>query len=208
MTTPCLRWRLCERLGPVVHVEGATASAGAMKAAPDQVDVIVGEIIPHFLALTRRTLEGPLAGIAWSVTRARPGEWRISARSGAASISYWLSMATRPTFAEYRVFGERGTARLDLFHGFGVFEPGAVSRAAKIARPFGLATRSLVAASANLALRVARAESAYPGLRELVRQFYEAVRGRTPAPISRDESIDVAIARDRLIALAMPDARP
>ena len=188
-------------LGPIVHIEAGTASAGAAGTAGSE-DVIVAEIVPHFLGLTRRVLRVELGGQPWAVVRSRPGEWRVNTACGATAVSYLVSMTGRPTFAELRVLGERGSARLDLFHGFVVFESGAVSRSAKLGRPFSVAGRSLLAASANLARRALTGEAAYPGLRELVRQFYRAARGDGASPILPDETLDIALARDHLIALS------
>ena len=187
-------------LGPVIHLEVGTASAGAAGASPAGADAVAAEILPHFLALTRRILGVQLAVQPWSVTRPRAGEWRVTARCGAVSVSYVVSMSARPTFAELRVLGEHSSARLDLFHGFAVFESGAVSRSAKMMRPFKVAGRSLVTASSNLARRALSGEPAYPGLKELVRRVYAAARGDGENPIPFEETLDIAVARDRLIA--------
>ena len=81
--------------------------------------------------------------------------------------------------------------------------PGKVSRAQKILQPFVRGGIGLGAAGWNLASRALRGESAYPGLRTLVTEFYAAVRDpAVPPPITPDESIAVADARDRIIALA------
>ena len=62
----------------------------------------------------------------------------------------------------------------------------------------------LAAAGWNLAARAVRRESAYPGLRTLVSEFYRAAAsdGRIAPPITPEESIAVAEGRDRIVALA------
>ena len=60
----------------------------------------------------------------------------------------------------------------------------------------------LAAAGWNLAARAARREFAYPGLRTLVALFYSAVRSGGEHPITPEQSLAVAEARDRIIALA------
>lgn len=189
-------------LGPIVHLEIGTASAGASGAGQQSPDAIAAEILPHFLALARRLLGIPLAEQRWTVERPRAGEWRVAGRCGVIPVHFLVSMSARPTFAELRLLGERGSARLDLFHGFAVFEGGAVSRSSKVTRPFRTAARSLAAASRNLFGRAIRREPAYPGLITLVRQCYLAVEGRAGNPIPPEETLDIARARDRLIALA------
>jgi predicted dehydrogenase len=189
-------------IGPVVHIDVSTASAGATVSPGAGADAIAAEILPHFLSLTRRLLGVRLADQQWSVTRFREGEWQVVGLIGdAASVTFLVSMAARPTFAELRLLGEHGSARLDLFHGFAVFESEAVSRSAKVRRPFGLAGRSMAAATANLARRVMAREPAYPGLTELVRRFYLAVGGLRPSPILPEETLDIARTRDLLVAL-------
>jgi predicted dehydrogenase len=194
-------------LGPIVHLEISTASAGASGAVKESTDAIAADILPHFLALTRRLLGVPLAEQRWTVEKPRMGEWRVTGRCGVVPVHFLVSMAARPTFAELRLLAERGSARLDLFHGFAVFEGGAVSRSSKVTRPLRTATQSLVAASSNLINRAVRREPAYPGLISLVRQFYLAVGGRTGSPISPEETLDIARTRDVLIALSAADHR-
>lgn len=195
--------RLFDRLptlGRLVHVRAACATAGA---GPHQdPDALAADILPHFLDLTRRVLGVPLAEHAWTVARARPGEWRAAGSCGSVSVEYLVSNAARPTFNELQVLGERASARLDLFHGFVVFETGQVSRRAKATRPFALSGRTLVAAAGNLGLRALRREPAYPGLMELVRRAHLAMSGRGENPVPPGVALDVAETRDRLLAMA------
>jgi predicted dehydrogenase len=189
-------------LGPIVHLEIGAASAGASGAGEESADTIAADILPHFLALARLLLDVPLAEQHWTVDKPRLGEWRVAGRCGTISVHFFVSMAARPTFAELRLFGQRGSARLDLFHGFAVFEGGVVSRSSKITRPFRTAAQSLVAASSNLLGRAVCREPAYPGLMHLVRQFYLAVEGRARSPIRPEETLDIARTRDVLMALS------
>jgi hypothetical protein len=93
---------------------------------------------------------------------------------------------------------------LDNFHDFAVLWPGKVSRGAKIVQPFHRNGLGLLAAGMNLAARTARREFAYPGLQTLVGEFYRAAQsgGIVPPPITPEQSIAVAEARDRIVALA------
>lgn len=192
-------------LGPLLHLDVNLASAGAQGTAfhPDSV---VADFLPHCLALTSAVLGVPLREACWRVDKVRDGEWRVHGRMLSMSITYLISMATRPTFAEMRVLGERASAFVDLFHGYSVIDSETVSRAAKAARPFRVAGKSLVAASSNLARRGLRAEPAYPGLNELVRRMYRAIREQVPSPIPPDEVLDIAVVRDLLIAMSDKDA--
>jgi predicted dehydrogenase len=191
-------------LGHITHLEFACASAGAAGRSPECADEVAAEILPHALGLTRQILAITLEQQRWSVLKPRPGEWRVTGHCGDTSVEYLVSMATRPTFAELRVFGERASARADLFHGFAVIDKSPVSRTSKAARPFRMAIGSLFAASANLAQRAIQQESAYPGLTELVRRVHFAAMGQGRSPILPSDTLDIAETRDQLIALARP----
>ena len=194
-----------EELGTIVHLELTMASAGATSSR--DADEVVAEILPHCLSLTQALLPGTITLLrlddrSWHVARVAAGEWRVTAHAGSVSIAYLISMSARPTCAELRVLGTKGTAMADLFHGYAVIDAGAVSRASKAARPFRVAGRSVMAASANLAKRGLRAEAAYPGLQRLVHEAYLAFAGRGAVPISSTDLLDVARTRDLLIALS------
>jgi hypothetical protein len=57
----------------------------------------------------------------------------------------------------------------------------------------------LGAATSNLGRRVANSEPAYPGLRALIAEFYEAVRSGGSPPITPDETLSIARVRDHFI---------
>jgi hypothetical protein len=107
-------------------------------------------------------------------------------------------MQARPTENSLTARCDQATIRANLFHGFATIERGAASRLDKVVRPFAATSQVLRVAAANLARRAVRREPAYPGLRELVRRFHLACAGFGPSPISADESIDVARARDMI----------
>jgi predicted dehydrogenase len=198
--------RVLERLpelGHLRHVEFATCSAGAERlGAEGDRDAVAAEIVPHGLYLARRLLGADTASLPWQMIRPAPGEWRCHARGpGEVTVAVLISLRARPTFATVRVQGERGSAHADLFHGFAVFEPGTASRMYKVGRPVVLGLRSAAAATRNLARRALRRESAYPGLRTLIAAAYDAARVGGPPPITAEETLDVAAARDRLMEL-------
>ena len=72
---------------------------------------------------------------------------------------------------------------------------GQVGRATP--RSFTFAT--IVAAVANLAVRAARGEPAFPGLDELTARFYEAVSSGRDSPISAEHMSAIALVRDRIL---------
>jgi hypothetical protein len=156
------------------------------------------DILPHGIALAGRLLRRELAQCTWIVEGAPEGELRAITQVEHTSVMLTVSMASRPTENSLTVRCDAGTIRADLFHGFSVIERGVASRADKIARPFQTSAELFAGATLNLAKRAIRREPAYPGLRELVRQFNLAVQHAAESPISVREAIDVARVRDTI----------
>jgi predicted dehydrogenase len=191
-------------LGRIQRVEFSSCSAGATGKDPAGLDDLMAEILPHPLALVSALLGAPIGASSWQITHPVPGELRAVTAVGETIVSIAISAHSRPTENVLRVLGSTGSATADLFHGFAVRRHGTMSRRAKVAQPFVAAGTTLGGAAANLVRRALRAEFAYPGLRELVLQFYQAVRQERPAPISPASTADVACARDRIIVLLGP----
>jgi predicted dehydrogenase len=190
---------LRQDVGPWRHIDAVACSAGGVAAPAAAQDDIVEELLPHPLSLFARLAGPSVAAANWSVLRPHPGELRAWGSCDGVSYAMTVSLAGRPTRNSLRLIGEQGTVHVDLFHGFAVREGSAVSRARKLMRPFVLSASTLASAAVNLALRTARWEPAYPGLRELVGGFYEAVARGGPPPISAGETLDVARARDQIL---------
>jgi predicted dehydrogenase len=193
------------RLGPVLHIDATFCSAGGDNKKAASLDEIASEILPHPLALSERLLPGILNEMEWSGRRTREGEWRVLGNAWGdargVSLSLLISLRGRPTEATFRIVTEGGVAELDLFHGFATIDVSRVSRTSKIVRPFRRSTRHFWAATGNLAHRAVTREAAYPGLRNLIAKFYAAVGGHSAAPITPDEVLAVAGARDHLLRL-------
>jgi predicted dehydrogenase len=189
-------------------IEIRICSAGGVGCTQRDLDEIAGEILPHPLSVLRKLWpNADWRPELWSVSHPRPGEMLVSGEHEGALLSLLISMHARPTCFEMMVCGGRGTLQLDFLHGFAVRHDGRVSRARKVLRPFSAAAKSLGAASANLLNRAIRGEAAYPGLRSLIRSFYAAARHEAPAPVSAEDAIVVAAARDRILAVAFSELR-
>ena len=119
-------------------------------------------------------------------------------QADAVTVSILVSMSGRPTSNRAVLIGTNETIELDLFHGYAATYGGAVSRARKITQPFARAATLATAAGANLVGRVLRGEAAYPGLRELVQDFYRAAGTGGESPITPRETLAVARAIERL----------
>ncbi len=190
---------LLAEIGDVVDVQASFCSAGAVDLPHSKADAIAADILPHPLSLFGRLFNRGFPDSALVARRPAPGELRVYWESRGAAFSIRISMNGRPTRSDVRITGARGTLHLDLFHGFGLLQPGRVSRFRKILQPFDLGVRIFAAATVNMARRVVRWEPAYPGLLQLVREFHNAVRSGGAAPVSPEEAIATARARDRIL---------
>jgi predicted dehydrogenase len=184
--------------GPIRAVDYRACSAGA-EAMPGRADDIVGDILPHGLALIDLVLPGALDTVQWDVHRSGSGELVAAGLAGATAVRLLISMHARPPRHEVTLFADDHTVTADLFHGFAWREPGGTSRFWKIARPFATAAASAGSAAANLGRRALSREPAYPGLTALVREAYSAL----DAPMRRvpDDRHTLAVARARDLIL-------
>ncbi len=188
---------------PLTNITFDIASAGGGRDTA-QFDRIAGEILPHPLSMLQRLLPGiVLDAVPWQVVQGMPGEWLVTAVHDSVVIAISLSLASRPTRFLTRVSGVHGTVELDNFHGYALRLSDTVSKTAKITGPFSRAAGHFATASSNLAARTFRGESAYPGLRQIVSQFYSAVEARdaTLLPVAAAQAIDCARARDHILLL-------
>ncbi len=201
--TACLRLLGdIQKLGRLQHIDYWTCSAGAHRGSDAAKDEIAADILPHPLSLLARFANADLSSFGWAAARPLPGELRALGNAGDVALGIMISMHGRPTVNALRIIGDKGTAHIDLFHDLLVLEAGRSSRGYKIVRPVLLAARTFGAASSNLASRFVRREPAYPGLRELIRRFYGTIAGSGAAPISPEEIVHIANARDRILAKA------
>jgi predicted dehydrogenase len=179
-------------LGDLVRVEFHTCSAGGEGQAPQRRREIQWEILPHPFSLMRRLLGRDLSDLPWKAIYSDEDELNLAAACGRTHLSITISLRGRPTRNELSVIGTGGSASLDLFHGFCLWEMGGAGRMSKALRPMlrgaGLLTRSLL----NLGERALRRQPAYPGLFELMVGFQRAIDYNAPCPIPPDESADVA----------------
>ncbi len=181
-----------QRLGELVRVEFHTCSAGGQGQSPQRRREILWEILPHPFSLMRRLLGRELSKLTWEAIYSSEDELILGSVSGRTCLSVVVSLRGRPTRNELCVIGEEASASLDLFHGFCLWEPGKVGRAAKALRPVRLGAGLLGRAVLNLGGRAIRRQPAYPGLYELIVGFRRAVDYNAPSPIPADESADVA----------------
>jgi predicted dehydrogenase len=180
------------KLEPLTGFHYTVRSAGGTGLSTEETAQIALSILPHPLSMIAGLLPVQLEDISWQVTKPHTAEWLIIGHAGGIGISIEISMKGRPTTNHCQLVGQGGTARLDLFHGYAIFEGGLVSRTRKILHPFQHSARHLLSASLNIGRRAIQGESAYPGLRTLIRAFYSAIQNGTPNPIPPRETLAIA----------------
>ncbi len=193
---------LLPQIGRLVHLQANICSAGGTGLDAHQVDTIAADILPHPLSLMQTFLDDDLTAQDWSIFRPQSGELRVSGEAREISLGIFISMSSRPTLNSFQLFGTAGTIHLNLFHGYSVIESGKTSKTRKILQPFDFSLRNFVSAAVNLGRRSLKSETAYSGLRCLVDEFYQAIKGGKPLPIMPAEAIAVAKIRDILIKRA------
>jgi predicted dehydrogenase len=122
--------------------------------------------------------------------------------NGPTQVTLQIDLCCRPVQNELHVFGDRGVAVADLFHGYSFIDCAPTTRGAKLCRPFRLAGRRLWSASANLVERAVRRELAYPGLGALLGTVYEAIHTGAPTPVSPSEALASAALCQRVWEVA------
>ncbi len=187
-------------LGEPVRIEIRIATAGGEGLDVPARRALPWDIVPHALSLLFALQGSAVAGLDWEALPAGDRGLEIRAVQGRAVLSAAIDLDARPPRNELHYSGARGTARVDLFHGFCVSWGGPLTRFRKAARPFEESMRLAAAAKLNLAGRLLRREWAYPGLPQLIEAFYGAVKARASAPIAASETLAIYRLIDRLRA--------
>jgi predicted dehydrogenase len=174
-------------LGELVRIVYRTSSAGGLGRSPSERHALLAEILPHPVSLFHRFMPGfdPLQ----LEVLVQAEDLRVAGRHGTTYLEAFITLRGRPPCNELQITGTRASALADLFHGYSILDRGAASGAGKLVRPFAFSGRQLVAATANGVQRAARLELAYPGLRELIHDFYASLATATAPPISDEEIV-------------------
>jgi predicted dehydrogenase len=192
--------RLLDDLGGISRIGFVMCSAGAEGMDAAGKDAIVADILPHPLSVMSCLWPGvTIEDLQWQYIRPAAGEVLAQCRFNGIPISLAISMSGRPTRCYMEIQGSRGSLLVDFFHGYCVRFPGRVSRFRKMVYPFTDTVRLFSTAAMNLAGRVWRRQPAYPGLEQLLREFYRVVEKGTGEPIAANVSVSLALARDRFL---------
>lgn len=200
--------RALPSLGTPLHADVVVCTAGADGRTHTDRDRLAIEVLPHGLSLVARLLHPAVDEADWTALRPKPGELRVSGIVASTTVGLVVSTHGRPTRSGMVIVCERGTVALDFYHGYATVVRGRVTRGFKVAHPFVAAAHVLWSAAVNLGARALRAETAYPGLRELVLRTYDAAEHGGAAPVAEQEVLSVARAldavRQRVDAYATP----
>lgn len=186
------------RLGELVHVTYRTCSAGGTGRSAEARRGVLLEILPHPISLFLALVGADIGRLSWRVVCFTDDDLHLHARRGNTQLSIEISLRGRPPRNELTLIGTRASAVADLFHGSSLFEPGGVGRVGKLLLPFRTSTLRLVGGASNLLGRALRREFAYPGLRELIAEFYAGLATNRASPISPAELLGVAEVLDQI----------
>jgi len=187
-------------LGELYHLRFTVASAGGEGRTTDELNEIIADVIPHPLSILQRLQPGiDLDAGSWSGLNSRAGELHLIGNADGIDIDISISMNARPTRCEMALFCSKGTIRLNLFHGYAVIETGSVSRMQKMIQPMRRSLIEFFVAGGNLVKRGMKREPAYPGLMQLLDEFYTAVANNDESPIPVADILAVARARENIV---------
>jgi hypothetical protein len=170
-----------------VAVSYRTSSAGGRGWTRAERRDLLADILPHAASLFWSFVPG-FDAAELKVEVAGEEAW-VEGWSHGIRLEAFVTLRGRPPRNELEVVGTRSSAIADLFHGFSVFDRGSVSGWGKATRPLARGTRLLGTAGANGVGRLVRRDLAYPGLRELVGDFYTSLEEGGPPPISPAEFV-------------------
>lgn len=199
-----LRTRAVERalavlpaLGTLHHVE-SYFSFRPVKGRVDgreplSDDLQLLDVLPHpvYLLLRAMGLSEPDETIGVEAVRiGRGGTVHALVTAGLLTGTLTVTLRGRPVENHLVFVGEGGTIRVDLVRGtvLKLLGPGT-SGISKALNPFRVSTQIGLGTGLALTRRLARREFAYPGLRELVAEFHDAIRKGGPAPIPENEIV-------------------
>lgn len=188
--------------GKPLRIDFNIASAGANNRPESEFNDVIEDILPHPLSLLRHFWPNQHFDCRnWLIKQTAAGELLILGDYNRIALSLYISMSSRPTRCQFSIQTSTGTLHTDLFHGYMVKEVGNVSRTQKIFQPLVFAAKSFFFCAMNLIRRALIRQPAYPGLPELISSFYSSVIHQTHMPISIEDAVAIATARDEIAAM-------
>jgi len=189
--------RYLPAIGRVAHIE-SYFSFRTVRHAPGggrvlRADHQLLDILPHPVYLLLQVLEHVGGGRIELVSLEVGHEGTVHAliRRGETTGMLVVTLEGRPVESHLRVVGRNGSLFADYVRGTTqrTIGPGA-SGIDKLIAPYRQAWQLLTGTTSSLAYRFLRNQRSYPGLVELFSAFYEAIRTKSPSPLSPDSLLE------------------
>lgn len=188
-------------LGEPVRVSYEAFTAGGNGRSAEERRRILIEILPHAFSLGAALFGASFLNTMEFAGSPTSDDFELWGTASGARFHVCLSHRGRPTRNVLTYTATAGSAHVNLYHGFAVFEAESeATRRGKLLQPLTFGVRLAARSAINLLTRFRRSVLAYPGLPELGRAFYDAVRNGQPAPIGEAEIVELARTIDRLQA--------
>lgn len=184
-------------IGKVVHVESffsfrpvrRRAGGGGLSTPVDQLI----DILPHPVYLLLDAMpagDGARAEVS-ALDVSIDGEVRAVIRRGKVLATLVVSLNARPVESWLRVMGTNGMVEADFVLGNLIRHPGpGASAPAVVAKPFSRSWQVGWGSLKAVVKLLFRGHKSYPGLAELLGQFYDSIRTGSAPPISASQIVD------------------
>ena len=173
------------------------------RGSPRALAQLLVDILPHPLysliaVLERFASAGAAVELAWS--HAEPTEVQAILRCGSLTGRLSVSLRARPVASWLTLTGTHGSLTCDVVRSVvvGAANPGTEALE-KILNPIVEGSQQIARTCSSLARRFTSGAS-YPGLAELIGDFYAAAAGNGAAPVSPEHLVRVSEIFERLVA--------
>ena len=189
---PALRvWEELPKIGRLVHVESYFSFKMVRRTitAVDQVkDILPHAVYPVVDQLRRGTgiTNQPIRIVGASLDA--DGEAYVLLRLGKVTATIMVTLNGRPVEQYQTLIGTNGSLRADYIGGFLGRLIGPGTGPGVLLTGFRRSLGTINGSTRGIARLILG--GSYPGLRTLVRRFYESVRDHTPAPLSPDSILE------------------
>jgi predicted dehydrogenase/nucleoside-diphosphate-sugar epimerase len=189
--------RFLPSIGRIAHVE-SYFSFRSVRHAPGGRTVLrpdhqLLDILPHPVYLLLLVLEqaGEGGTELMSLDVSHTGTVHALVRRGEASGTLVVTLEGRPVESYLRVVGRNGSLFADYVRSTvqRAIGPGS-SGIDKLLAPYRQAWQLVRGTTLAMARRFLKRQRSYPGLAELFSAFYEAIRTKSPSPLSPDSLLD------------------
>jgi predicted dehydrogenase/nucleoside-diphosphate-sugar epimerase len=174
-----------------------SARTGARALADQVVDILPHPLYTLVRALERFAPENAIE-IAWA--EGGPADLQAVLRAGDIVGRLSVSLRARPVASSLTITGTRGSLTCDFVRSVVIGAGNAGTEALeKILNPMFEGTQMISRTAGSLARRL-RAGGGYPGLSELINEFYVAVAQGTESPLSPAHLLSVTDIFEKLVA--------